>query len=439
VDILLTQRGSPAVLSRQCYDLHWVDGLETLVAHRIIRVERRTDYVLIHPNQYVGSARCAGRRLLIQPKYPELLFQLRRNFPLQKRDVSLEGFDPAREHKETSDFAVRFMAALSEVINNGIPFSYEKRRFEGSSLLGSLDIGQTIRLFASKGINHRAVTRRSVKVADSATIDIVWRATDVLRDFSVLSTEEEGRLDAMLTAIGPRGRELSLFEAMSHVGSVLLTFQDRPDLIDLAECCSDLFAHNRTDADIEAAIGSVSFSFTDVDALWERAVHQAIQQSVSPLGWEARLHPLRAASFRMFGDGGPDVDPDVLTYGGGGAVVMAVDAKDFTQKTAEASGVYQVTAYARALRASSGVLVYLADNEDWTEEFGDQEVRIFATGVRPTGPDVLIRLANVCRDIAGKVKESSPVKPTIAWPPADQLSFQATAEQRSRSDGPLPS
>jgi hypothetical protein len=200
-----------------------------------------------------------------------------------------------------------------------------------------------------------------------------------------------------------------------------------------------MFAHNRTDDDIEAAIGNVSFSFTDADALWERAVHQAMQQSVSPLGWEARLHPLRTQGFRLFNDGGPEIDPDVLTYGDGGSVLMAVDAKDFTQKTAEASGVYQVTAYARALHAPSGVLIYLAADEDWTEEFGDSDVHVCAAGVRPTGPDVLIRLARTCRDIAGKVRKSIPVKRTIAWPPADQSSSQAVEEQRFRSDGPLPS
>lgn len=436
---MLKQRGGPAVLSRQSYDDYWVDGLETLVAHRIVRVEPRTDYVLIYPNQYVGSARCAGRRLMIEPKFPELLFQLRRNFPLQKRDVGLEGFDPAREQKDTSDYAIRFLAALAEVINYGIPFTYEKRRFEGSSLIGHLDIGQTIRRFASKGNDHEAVTLRSVRFADFVTVDVIWRATDILRDFSVLSTDEEGRLDVMLTAIGPRTRELSLAEALSYSEVLLYSFPDRPDLIELADCCKDIFEHNRTDDDIEAAIGSVSFSFTDADALWERAVHQAMQQSVSPLGWEARLHPLRNQGFRLFSDGGPEIDPDVLTYSGGDSVIMAVDAKDFTQKSAEASGVYQIAAYSRALHAPSGVLIYLADAEDWVEEFGDSGVRVFAAGVHPTGPDVLIRLARTCGEIASRTRKPSPVRPTVAWPPAHRSPVQATEAQRSRSDGPPPS
>jgi hypothetical protein len=412
VDIELTQRGSPAVVSRSAYEEHWCNGLETLVAHRIIRLEHRADLVLVYPNQYVGTARCAGRRLRIQARYPELLLQLRRNFPLHRRDVPLEGFDPADERKTTSDFAVRFLTALSEVINHGVPFNYKKRQYEGPSLVGSLNVGQTIRRFASRNIHHEAVTERSVKTFDSTVVDVIWHATDVLREFGVLSAHEEAALDVMLTAIELRCRELSLSEALSAAESLPIKYTDRPDIVELAACCLEVLAHNRTEYDIEAATGDVSFSFTDADALWERAVHQAMQQSVSPRGWRARLHPLRGTGFRLFEDGGPEIDPDVLAYFHDNSVLMPVDAKDFAQRSADASGVYQVTAYARALHAPTATLIYLAFEEDWVEEFGEQSLRIYAVGVRPTGTDVLIRLARACGEIAARAVDFAPTNST---------------------------
>jgi hypothetical protein len=404
VDLVLTQRGEPAVLGRQEYEIHWADALAVLEAHRVLRIRVRTDYVLVNPNQYVGSARCGDRRLRVEARYPDLLAELRRGFPRKQRRVRLEGYDPGGKPRETRDDLVRFLAATAEVVHQGVPFSYEKRRDEGTSLRGALNIGQTVRKFASKGIHHRTVTERSVKTADASTVDIVWRAAELLQDEGALSPEEEGKLEVLLTAIGPKARELSLAAAMDEAELLHARSEDRIELRELAICCANILSRNRTEADIEAVTDSVSFVFTDADTLWELAVHRAMQQVVSAYGWRARLHPLRGTTTRLFEDGGPDVDPDVLIYGTDESVIAVVDAKDFAEKGVEPSGVYQVAAYARSLKSNNAVLIYLASDEEWRDEFGDDELRIHGAGVRPAGSDRLGRLRDVCREIAETVQ-----------------------------------
>ena len=405
MDITLEQRGvSPAIVPRSDYEQYWRDALEVLVARRIVNVEYQSDFVLVYPNQYVGSARSAGRRLSVKPKYPDLLLQLRRNFPRSKKDIPLEGFDPRGEYKRTEDLAVRFLTALSEVIGRGVPFSYEQRRYEGQSLAGSLNVGETIRRFASRNIHHQAVTLRSVKTTDAAFVDIVWCAAEALRDLDVLSVLEIQTLDTMLAAIGSKSVELSLSRASAAADRSMITYRDRLEISNLLLCCIDLFQHNRTECDIEAVIGSVTFAFTDADALWERAVNKAMQQSVSKRGWEARPHPLQHEKTTLFESGGPDIDPDVIVYDGAGSAIMPVDAKDSVRRTAGASDVYQVVAYARKLGAPAAALIYLATADDRVDEFGDAELSIFAAFVRPTGPDVLSRLVGVCDEIAERAE-----------------------------------
>ena len=402
MDITLTQRGSPAVIPRPVYDQHWRAGLETLVSHKIVRIECRDDFVLVYPNQYVGSARCLGRRLRIEPRYPELLLQLRRNFPFNRRDVPLSGFDPIGERQHTSDLAVRFLAALSEAVHQGFPFRYEKRRFEGPSLAGSLNVGQTIRKFLSKNVYHQAVTDKSVKTVDRDFVDVVWCAAEALQDLDTLSMQEARMLDTMLIAAGPGTRDLPAADASSLTDSLSAEYTDRPEIFELIICCKEILDRNRSECDIESAIGDVSFSFTDADALWERAVHKAMQQAVSTRGWQARLHPWRGNRTLLFENGGPDLDPDVVVYDESSTAVIPVDAKDFAQRTAEAAGVYQVLAYARHLNAMHAVLIYLASGEDWIEEFGDEDIGVFAAGVRPADMDVLVRLVSVCNLIAAR-------------------------------------
>ena len=401
-DLVLMQRGEPAVLSREQYESDWADALSVLDAQKVINVHAKTDYVLIYPNQYVGTARCGGRRLRIAAKYPELLAELRRNFRLQ-RTVHLVGYNPAGESRETRDDVVRFLMAAANVIDKGIPFDYQKRRYEGASLSGALNISETIRKYASRGMHHRAVTDKSVKTADASTLNVVWRVAELLDDERALAPEEAARLDVLLTAIGHNTQELSRAEALAQAEALFSRFEDRAEMRELAIACVNLLAPSQSQADVEAVTDSVSYVFTDVDALWERAVHQALQTVVARYGWHARLHPLRGVTSRLFDDGGPDIDPDVLVYDGSAKVVMVVDAKDFAQTAAEPSGVYQVVAYTRSLMSGDGVLIYLSSKAEWDGQFGDEQLRIHAAGVRPFGSDCLSRLRTACEKIADRI------------------------------------
>lgn len=410
MDIELTQRGGPAVVRRQDYEDYWATGLSVLVGYRIVRLEHHGEYTLVYPSQYVGYARCGGRRLVIKPKFDELLLQLRRNFPLNRRDAPLQGFDPTHERSVVSDLIIRFLHTLSEVVNQGVPFHYVKHTFAGPSLRGHLSVGKTIRRFTTRNIHHEAVTERRKKTTDPAIVDVLWRTTTCLSEIGALSQNEEAMLGVFLTAVGPPADEPSLSEAIAITERASDLYSSRLDVVALMRCCRDVLSLDRTEHDIEASTGNVLFTFTDVDALWERAVHQATRQAVAGYGWQSRLHPLRGSTIRMFADGGPQIDPDVLVYSDN-APLIAFDAKDFAQRSPEASGVYQVAAYARTLQTPAAALIYLATEEDWLEVFGDSSVAVYAVGVRPSGTDVLIRLTAACAAIAEQVFALAPTTP----------------------------
>jgi 5-methylcytosine-specific restriction endonuclease McrBC regulatory subunit McrC len=104
---------------------------------------------------------------------------------------------------------------------------------------------------------------------------------------------------------------------------------------------------------------------------------------------------MRGKKTLLYSDGGPDIDPDIVIYSEGSPQIV-VDAKDFATSGADAAGVYQVNSYARHLKVRDAGLFYLAVEQDWSDSFGDESIRIHAFGIPPHGGNTLQRLRAAC-------------------------------------------
>lgn len=385
----LVQRGDPLVLPRREYEDRWGSYLAILVSHKVLRIRFQREHVLIYPNQYVGTARCPVGTVQITARIPDLLSELKRRFPLSRRDVAGHGHLSGATASDSADLPGAFLAALRDLIQEGLPFSYVSHSYVTSSPRGRLHVGSTIRRFSSRGMHHMAVVNKAARMSDPHVVGVILEVCERLEDEGLLSTGETSALDRMWAVVVDERR------AGTHdqipLGALAAAYADRPDVVRLLALARDILSSTNTASDISFDAGKVHFRFTDADALWERAVH-AVLQSMLPLPeWRVELHPLRGRQTHLFPNGGPDIDPDVIAYRRSHAPVV-LDAKDFTTGAAEASGVYQVTAYARSLGASGAVLVYLTDGDGWHQSFGDANLSIAAVGVPLRGGSVLENL-----------------------------------------------
>lgn len=403
----LRQRGEPAVVPLREFDGVWADALEALRAHRVIRIVRRSDHLLIYPNQFAGIARTSAGILRIAPRFPRLLDELRRAFPRDTRNV-LGASAASSGSVMGRDLAGAFVQSMMTVAANGLPFAYVRLRQEADSPRGGFDVGTTIRRFATRGIRHRAVTFATSRLADIDLVRVCRLAHDVLSSEGLISASEMPILERLETSFGwesvaPLGSD----EALSLIPGLIESHRQRSDVVTLMQIVERIIATNQAEFDIEIAVANSTFRFSDADALWERAVHAAIQALLKPPSpLSVQLHPFRSTSKHLFPDGGPDIDPDVVVFESHAPVVV-VDAKDYEATAADPNGVYQVAAYARSLGASRALLVYLSPSDQWHSSFGDNEIRIDAVGIPVANASALSNLQAACRIALGPTLEAS--------------------------------
>jgi hypothetical protein len=404
-DIILRQRGEPVVLPLREYQNRWADYLTLLERHHILNVKHAEQHILVYPNQYAGIARCPVGQIRIKARFPGLLAELRRLFPRhQRRTPPLTGYSPAESRVPGQDPVAIFLDRLSEVLESGFPFSYERRLVRTPTLSGSLDIGRTIREFDSLGIHHLSVvrqTRRNSHQNLAAVVNTIWRIID---EENLLAPQEANSLELLMQALPGLDSSITREDAMKLIDEVEEDLSQRTDVIVLCEAARDILSEVTSLDDLEYSAGDVSFSFTDSDALWERAVHMCMQEAAAKVGWHAQLHPMRNNKTPLYLDGGPDIDPDVIVYTDA-SPRLVVDAKDYSTYSPDAAGVYQVDSYARHLHVRDAALLYLSAAEGWGQSFGDSSVRIHAFGVPISEYEILMRLQIACSAIVAASQE----------------------------------
>jgi hypothetical protein len=305
-----------------------------------------------------------------------------------------------------TDSVAGFLHCLANVIHAGFPFEYAHRLIRTSILSGSLDIGRTIREFDSIGIRHRAVVRQTRRKPNQSLMAIIHAALGVLADEGLLASEEAAIVDTLTDALPALTDVVTRQEALGLIEHLEAEERDRVDIRMLCESARAILARGTSQEDIEYASNEVSFTFTDSDALWERAVHACLRESALQIGWNTQLHPKRNMKSPLYLDGGPNIDPDVIVYGDDGQPRSVVDAKDYATSGPDAGGVYQVDSYARHLRVRNAALFYLAAAEEWKESFGDVAVRVWSFGISPNGCSALQRLRVACSSFIAASAES---------------------------------
>lgn len=388
----LLQRGSPYAIGRIDYDNHWRSALAILATHRVLTVTEQSEFVLITPTQYVGFARTLAGELRIAPRFPDLFKALRSAYPSDARAARGQGYDVIQPAQQ-SDRVTRVLTSAEQVLSNGLPFRYSRKQSFGSPR-GRIDLGATIRQFASRGVHHRAVSHRSVRQHDTELLSLARTAFDFMRSESLLGVSEIRQATAMESAFGLQDVAPVPLTAVHDISVSVIVNTDREDVIELAQAIRHLIDAELTDDDVTGAYGDVFFHFTDLDSLWERALQTALQG----LGIEARLHPLRGASTPYLADGGPNIDPDVVGWSEGRPVVVA-DAKDSAATAPSASDVYQISAYAQQLGAPVAVLVYLSAGDAWRRRFGDDNLTIWSLGVPAREGLSLDSIRHLCQPV----------------------------------------
>jgi len=401
-ELHLRQHGDPAVLKRSDYDGGWADCLTVLEKNRVLRVQQHETYVLVYPNQYAGNARCPAGRLRVEARFPDLHAELRRMFPLRSRLVGLPGHAAGADRILGSDAVAAFLSRLAEVVSVGIPFSYVRKIVSSATLSGSLDIARTIREFDSIGIHHLAVVRQARKLRSTALASVIYAVVELLEADGWLSVEEAAFADLLIAVLPDRSIWMTRSEALDAVDDLTNAQRDRPDVLALCSSAADILSDALSAEDLDYASDKVSFSFSDSDALWERAIHVCLNEAASHAGWRALLHPLRGRSTPLYPDGGPDIDPDVILYADE-TPRLVVDAKDYAVLGPDASGVYQIDSYARHLLVPRGALIYLTVGDAWRESFGDGLVTVEAIGIPADSSAALPRLRAACAALVAAI------------------------------------
>ncbi len=405
-ELTLRQHGEPTVLTREDYEGRWIEYLTVLERHKILGVQPNGPHILIHPNQYVGIGRCPVGRIRIEPRFPDLLVELKHLFPRQHRGVLLPGYAPAANRVAGSDTPAIFIDQLNEVLYIGLPFDYQHQTSRSSVLSGSLDIGRTIKEFDSLGIHHRAVVRQKKRITNTALVAIIYTVLDLLADEQLLSAEEAAHADFLSGGLPPRSDHNTPREAIGLIELQEENEGGRTDVIRLCEIAKNILIDATSLEDFEYTADKVMFRFTDTDALWERAVQVCLGQAAAHVAWDSHLHPMRGISTPLYPDGGPNIDPDVVVYGDGSARII-VDAKDYATHAPDAGGVYQISSYARHLGVTHAALVYLAAGREWSESFGDTSVRIHAFGIPVDPRGTLTRLRTACERLIAAASQNS--------------------------------
>lgn len=401
-EIHLRQHGDPAILPRSDYEGGWTDCLNVLEKNRVLRIQQYETHVLVYPNQYAGKARCPAGTLTVEARFPDLHTELRRMFPLHSRLVGLPGYTPGADRTLGSDTVAAFLAQLADVVSVGIPFRYARRIVSSATLSGSLDIARTICEFESAGIHHLAIVRQSRKLRSAALTSVIYTVVELLEADGWLSLQEAAFADLLTSVLPDRSTWMTRSQALDAIDYVTNEQRDRPDVLALCSSAGDILSDALSDEDLDYASDKVSFSFSDSDALWERAIHVCLNDAASHFGWRAVLHPLRGRSTPLYPDGGPDIDPDIVLYADG-APRIVVDAKDYATSGPDASGVYQIDSYARHLQVPRGALIYLAVGEAWSESFGDNAITVEAIGIPAYGSATLPRLRAACAALVGAI------------------------------------
>lgn len=401
LELKLRERGAPVAVSPdQWRQLQMEQTVGALSRTGILRIERSPAAILLFPSHFVGEFLAQGLRLTIQAKDEPLfaaVLKLAAEFCGKQTHHQME----EQSTESGADLATPFVKALGECVDEGLPWQYDRLVEATCQPKGRPYFGKTISDFVSRGVMHKVVAARQERSQAEQFSTVVWTAYLCLRD-------APGATDPLVA------RAALLAEALEHTGelSVPLAIDTGAKILQAGALLSKsarslvkaaLALIERAEASGTALLLTPSgiARFANMERLWEQAVANLVSTLVRRTNAVA-LHGLSGAGVRLFGPGGPSIDPDVVALGDDGSVNLVADAKYKVLGERDAQGfasdVYQLTCYVERTRASNGLLIYTGPS-DGVVELGRSEsgcrilvVRISASSLTSDGHHALAHL-----------------------------------------------
>jgi hypothetical protein len=367
--IAMVERGPPRhITSSDWGALNLEAPMSSLEANHVVRLYRGESGVLVVPGNHVGELCVSGATIRVAPKSPRLHQAMERLALRAKQlEIATTRSQTTDEEGPLPDVEGAFIRALRTCVADGIPWEYARREESTSFPRGHLNFGASLRRHWTRGAMHRVVTALSYRQQLVDFARVVRAAHSCLgRDPSraPASYSDAFRLIEAFTWTEP-------FPAAEHAVEAARTLIERSGLLSLA--ARDLAARSLDLLLREDILGSRVWivpggvaRFQNLERLWERCVQRLVACSpLAPPGTQTTFHGLTGLSLRLFADGGPVLDPDVVVARPP-AVIAVADAKykRLDDAQARAGDLYQLTAYVRRTNASVGALVHFDDEAE---------------------------------------------------------------------------
>lgn len=369
LSISLRERGPPKVISRSDWDrLHLEGTVPELERAGVLSIDRTGDGVLLTPSAFVGEWQAPGIYLEVAPKDANLVSMIT-SLAVDFASREATEFKSQSEDAIGSDTVGRFTALLRTCSEDGFPWEYKKSILSGTNVRGKPLFRQSISSYLSKGIKHKLVTA----IADRQPIwdfnETVWAAYRQVMASRVEASPLLNELSALMALIDFResfGIDQTIAKATALLAndSALSTSHRM-----LVRYCLAILSQERL---VGAAVAPVSYGeahFRNLERIWELAVTSMASELFRSETMSVKLHGLANAKFRLFTDGGPTIDPDVVVSDGA-EIRCLLDAKyklHSMHQAGFASDIYQMTSYLSRTGASIGALVYVGSKASVTK------------------------------------------------------------------------
>lgn len=368
LNISLRERGAPKVISRSDWDrLHLERTVPELERAGVLSVDRSDDGVLLTPSAFVGKWQAPEVSLEITPKDPDLVSMITRlavDFASREATEFKLEFEDATGSKTVG----RFATLLRRCSEDGFPWEYKRSILSGTNVRGKPLFRESISSYLSKGINHKLVTAYADRQPVWDFNETVWAAYRKVMASEVELSPLLNELSTLMELLQFResfdiDQTIAKGTALLTNGSVLSSAHQR-----MVRYCLAILSQERL---VGADVTPVSFGkahFRNLERIWELAVASMASEFFRSETMSVKLHGLANAKLRLFTDGGPTIDPDVVVRDGA-EIRCLLDAKyklHSMHQAGFASDIYQMTSYLSRTGASIGALVYVGSKASVT-------------------------------------------------------------------------
>lgn len=388
----LSERGPPGIVSLG----EWVAlQLETPMRHLaskgVVRLTRTKVGVLVTPGNYVGEMRTQGAILVIKPKSSELLRAMD-SIAIKSKSVEAKNYERDFGSADGGDVDPpgEFLRALLACVKEGIPWSYYTKTDATSFPRGRIEFGRTIRDVASRGIRHRVIATSPVRIQKVQFVRVVRAAADCLLETDGTASQVLANINSLLVTLDSVEPFADLNQAIA-AAEALVTHIDQGfghAASQLAVLSWKLLKREyESSGNVWPLPGSIA-RFRSLENLWERCVLRLVELCPSIVkDSEASFHGLSGSGQRLFTDGGPELDPDIVVQGAVGiqAVIDAKYKRLEEDRSVAASDLYQLACYVRSTSARLGLLVHFAEENAHLSSVGTTQegVPVLSASISP--------------------------------------------------------